>query len=600
MGLHRRRPPPSVLHERIWFSVDSLDPCVYDDSAAAWVQPWPLPPGESLVRIQFTLHNDSAGELSGGVVGHLDSLSLITTPSCTINKIPPGRTAKGELWFSGAPPGSHLMSLAYQIQEGTVLNITPGGIQGTRPNIKTLATAEESYLVHDKRLILTTDHLNPDGAFGVCKNRTFLGDLHGGAPNEWQEISDQTVGVAGVAIDPHTSNADVPFTHPFGLLDFEFYIAPDNHPNFAKLLAPNNRGQIADKEYSVAMDHAIALLQDPNDYQLPTIPGILGVEMDRGLIPEVSIGDRKYRLQLSAVEADRVHEMRVRPAHGDRVVVFGTWIEDCGHDDFRSEIHPPLLIASAHSPLKSDGTPDLEETRTAVVSRPYLVTQRFIDAGGRRVGLFDHLMAELGLQIIAPWHHIEAAAEIADAPWTGNQDLRYRVAPAAPRVSPQDRLEVRYHFAIRSGVDVIVDISGGDEAVVRVTMDARKYVAPPLPPKYDWTITQKYLTDMSANAGEQYDLIERIEAVLSQWGALSTDQGVNMPYFPALRLDVAAIDFDNQIERSDEQPFPLVGWLNVRWRRQETLRFLPSPFVSYQQVLAAAGTELEKGRRGSS
>src|ERR1700760_4548566 len=54
-------------------------------------------------------------------------------------------------------------------------------------------------------------------------------------PNEEQ---DDEVGLAGTALKPDMSGADLPFTHPFGT-DFEFTIVPD--PPYNRLLASANK-----------------------------------------------------------------------------------------------------------------------------------------------------------------------------------------------------------------------------------------------------------------------------------------------------------------------------------------------------------------------
>src|SRR3989442_4400258 len=58
-----------------------------------------------------------------------------------------------------------------------------------------------------------------------------------------------------------------------------------------------------------------------------TVPGVLGVELDQGMIPP------DYHL----------------PA-GARVALYGRWTVDCGHPDFHTEMHPPLLTAAGLPP----------------------------------------------------------------------------------------------------------------------------------------------------------------------------------------------------------------------------------------------------------
>ena len=104
--------------------------------------------------------------------------------------------------------------------------------------------------------------------------------------------------------------ADVPFQHPF-YNDWEFYIAPDQQ--YTSLLAPTNTGKdpntglIVDATYNRVTTTAAAR-------GLAVPQGVLGVETDQGLVPP-----------------------EYRALDGDRVVVLGRWIVDCGHPEFHTE-----------------------------------------------------------------------------------------------------------------------------------------------------------------------------------------------------------------------------------------------------------------------
>src|SRR6266851_3921837 len=153
------------------------------------------------------------------------------------------------------------------------------------------------------------------------------------------------VGSAGWVVAPEDSGADVPFSHPFGF-DWEFSIALDAPSQ--RLLSPANAGA---EEGSDSPNHNTIALADQLGLTVPE--GLLGLEWDIGLLPA------SYRGQVN---------------HGDRVAVLGRWILDQGHDVdgfYRTEIHPPLLIAS--------GTVIQKETRSRVIfmSRPYLSGQSF-------------------------------------------------------------------------------------------------------------------------------------------------------------------------------------------------------------------------------
>src|ERR1019366_3645970 len=125
------------------------------------------------------------------------------------------------------------------------------------------------------------------------------------------------------------------------------------------------------------------------------VKNMLGVETDQNLVPQ------PYRAQ-----------------HGDRVAIFGRWIVDAGHNDFHTEIHPPLLLATgrANSP---------NETKTTVIGRPYLVGQRWLSlslfpppAHVVSVGMIDHLLEEAG-KIPLDSTQMEAHPQMMPKAWQG-------------------------------------------------------------------------------------------------------------------------------------------------------------------------------------
>jgi hypothetical protein len=214
------------------------------------------------------------------------------------------------------------------------------------------------------------------------------------------EEYDQTtlVGATGWMLNPHYSGKDFPFTHPFldssaprpsnlpPIFDWEFRLALDREPNnprmdYQFLLAQGNRtAALPGGRDRPLVDEAI------NSLKLDVPSGLLGVEMDGGLVP---------------------HGFKTGAKTGDRIAVFGRWIVDTGHQvpepsgQFKSEIHPPLLMARASIEAIASGQPG---TRVLFTSRPYLVGQRFAekaeqiykDAAGDDSPVSAHLAKEFG------------------------------------------------------------------------------------------------------------------------------------------------------------------------------------------------------------
>ena len=96
--------------------------------------------------------------------------------------------------------------------------------------------------------------------------------------------------------------------------DAEFQVVPD--ASYHSLLTDGNNSADPTSEFFPGKFGDIK----GADYSA----GVLGVETDQFLLPSL-----------------------YRPKQGDRVAVFGRWIVDCGHPDFHTEIHPPLLTARA-------------------------------------------------------------------------------------------------------------------------------------------------------------------------------------------------------------------------------------------------------------
>jgi hypothetical protein len=124
------------------------------------------------------------------------------------------------------------------------------------------------------------------------------------------------------------------FVHPFGN-DFQYYIAPD--PQYEILCGGSNTGinpdnGDVDKEYNEATQVARSGTTNPDGsvkrkgLGLKADKGVIGVETDYLLVPQA---------------------FRDLIVDGARVATFGRWIVDCGHDDFHTEIHAPLLMAVA-------------------------------------------------------------------------------------------------------------------------------------------------------------------------------------------------------------------------------------------------------------
>jgi len=414
-------------------------------------------------------------------------------------------------------------------------------------------------------------------------------------PWEWMSVYDQSAeregslnnplaGVTGWAVrgDPRISSNDVWFVHPFGN-DFQFFVAVD--PQYDMLLGSSNTGtnpKTGEVDDDFAEANAVAgtagtTARDDGSHRpglgLPVPKGVLGVEIEH--------------LQVPPTFQDAIND-------GTRVAVFGRWIVDCGHDDFHTEIHPPLLMAAANVAPPPAGRPNAIGQRTSVqlVSRPFTVSQDFGDGN-----FVQHLIDELVkvestyLGIPSSWR-VEAHPHVFPTPYQGRPFVKLLIQPPpVPHHGPVTvptprRLMVSCHFTCRNGVVVQpFDAGNGTLGLIIVFGDLSPAT---LPENVGQTIQWSQL-------GKDYEkIIKLIEAgniasqllgtfLLGLGGALSDwvlSRGILTDLYDAPPYSSPA-DFQNVVTAvpiealpntgtagvayDDGQPFPIRGTVDVWW-----------------------------------
>jgi len=391
------------------------------------------------------------------------------------------------------------------------------------------------------------------------------------------------VGASGWVVAPGFSSADVPFSHPFGF-DWEFAMAldrPKNGPGpFDFLLAAGNKapGGPSDKsEQKTFEDRA-------RDLGLSVPKGLLAVEMDGGNVPNVFTKDVKQ---------------------GHRIATFGRWIVDAGHalpvgagaeQSFAAEIHPPLLMAAA-------GTNGKDSTRVLFTSRPYLASQIYTtdqstaynDAAADDGTFFRHLLKEIGKVIGVPILGIpesvlvEAHPKIKDHPFRGAHLLHLVIRPPSP-ANPllAQQLSVSFHFTVRKGCAVQVTSSARDTIDVFIALSDGGYHPPPLPARSEKTYSRQELDALSKGAGTQILELDAIAGALAlaTAGAVNTakvelilGRGIKTDTYAPVSGASDILSADNAVRdvlansipagkgvtTNENQPFPVVGWLEVKW-----------------------------------
>jgi hypothetical protein len=419
----------------------------------------------------------------------------------------------------------------------------------------------------------------------ICQNRTAFDEANLGSSSptlEWtaaltpaDELG-RNVGIAGwvCAVDkkpPDEFNRDVPFTHPFHN-DWTFYLAPDpQHPNLmsagntltgdpATTDKQNSPSEECGPAITFATDNKISPPQVTNP-NLTDEAAFIEFEMEQGLIPE-----------------------GYWPDCGDRVASLGRLIVDCGHSNYSTEIHPPLVFAKASS--------HADQTDVKLFSRAFLTSQwfgnqsllqsllsQFEDRVGRAAA------ATLLPPTVAAIPALEAKPNVLSPPFSGLQSLLLTVRPPTPRHSPEDALLLSYHFTTRSGVAVSVfNTEYPDEVAVQIVLDDSKYVPTSLPTAQEITVSFDDVingTPAGPDRQEIQALIGTAVATNPLFGvvvakgikttryALPAAQSPNDGLQVYRDINIASgLSAQNPgVAVDDGQPYPMYGWLTLRWRR---------------------------------
>ena len=170
-------------------------------------------------------------------------------------------------------------------------------------------------------------------AASVCGSdtRTYLAELANGnpldakVPLEWADIvsGGKQVLISGTTANTHLGPQDNPFTHPFGNdLSMDVVLDPQFRA-FSRQLgkAEEKSGQMHTEITSGVLPHIVRASQGTPEQTWEQ----LSVFNEKGIQPGFSF-----------------------PSLGDRVLVQGRWIIDCGHDNYGTELHPMSFVAWTH------------------------------------------------------------------------------------------------------------------------------------------------------------------------------------------------------------------------------------------------------------
>jgi hypothetical protein len=477
------------------------------------------------------------------------------------------------------------------IGDTTTLNLLNAQLTTAKGQASTTLAAYNACLAALKRVpgaqpaeILQIQFQNP--AFppaGAWGSTVVSGSFPIHTPYEWTQVLnptfdyDQTpVGVSGWAIFQDLAGTDSPGLHPFGN-DWEFYCALD--AAFQGLCPSQNLNLSVGKDVKGELTELNVSQNVPQDVIDNVLNlGFLGVEWDSGLVPQ-GFQDEFQK--------------------GDRVAVFGRWIVDCG-EDFHTEIHPPMLLASAsvHQPTQASPLAPRSPpfTRALFTSRPYLVGQMFVpgnqtdqiyeDQPTGDGAFFDHFLHELE-NAAGDSLRIEAHPKIKQLPFHGVQQFTVVVGTTQIDPIPLGHLNVSFHFTVRGGCTV--QVLPNDASSVRVVFSLNNpgYTPPPLPTRNDLSFSVSDINNL-ASAGFWTKLIEGLsaayilglgEALLAK-ALLVAARGFLSDRYDALppvdfrdtdspdavlNAPVSSISPGIGVTVNNGQPYPVVGWLELSW-----------------------------------
>jgi hypothetical protein len=362
-------------------------------------------------------------------------------------------------------------------------------------------------------------------------------------PDDEFDGNPSTVITGTVVNNPHTSQSDLQFVHPFGN-DFEFHVAPD--PEHFEFVGPTMEGAYLESTNAANTEFGL------------NVPGVIGMEWDRGLA-----------------------QPEYHPAKGDRVCLYGRLIVDAAHGDLHTEIHPPLVMASARatrSTQQPENSATFDATTVKVITRPYLVSQEF-DHGG----LFNQLAVQVGEAEVNPLSRIDAHPRLMPRPFSGFHAAVFDIRPPSPRRSPGDQLILETVITQRSGgvglmVTEALDVA--DAVRVTIILNENGYVVPPQPPVHDRTVSLDELIDSDEDWATALKAVLFTTAVLSQPHMIA----VTARGFPSRIFEdphpIHREEHENSRTRQpvtdlpgvpthldDDQQYPLFGTLTVEWQR---------------------------------
>jgi hypothetical protein len=376
----------------------------------------------------------------------------------------------------------------------------------------------------------------------TCAGSTWLG---GSTKWEWismldrdEQVERRPVAASGWAFQNAPSDADIWFTHPFGF-DFTYSMVLD--------------AQYQNLSFGTQDDAEAVIAERPYYAFARGLPQTMHIEMDGEFEP-----------------------VEMRPQEGDRVAVIGKWNADCGHTNYQTEIHPPLVQAAAHAV-------DARTTDVHIVGRPLLANQNY---GGKT--LLDHFALEVGRAAL-PIPAIAQFDAFSDTPFnvpfSGVQQFDLIVRPPTPQSDPSQTLLVKSWLYTRPGVTATFFSPESGAVGIHVIFNSQNYVPAPLPSRKTVTITVDQLRNANGAVDEFIPVLDGLDAAFPILGAspfiapiisrgiLSYDYPTIGSVVPAPQQFVdASTVVGTQAQTRPDITWPIFGDVTVAWSSPAVLQ----------------------------
>jgi hypothetical protein len=283
---------------------------------------------------------------------------------------------------------------------------------------------------------------------------------------------------------------------------------------------------------------------------------IIHTEIESGLFPETAFG--------------------MTPTAGDRVLMKGAWILDCGHPPYESEVHPPSFVALA----RTDGGATVSLAfanpyrTTQLYGPPELTTKLGDDAryGFDTVGTFTD---QLGAQIIkAAFAELDQFSLHALLEATSFEPVTWFVCAPQPKPAGAT-LDYTYRFVTRTGVTVTA-ATRGDSGCLRFRAEMGTKYQPAVPARMDYMWPWAQISaEATAQYGQAIDVRTAALDALVKAGftndihALHADVPILIDQYAALapRAGASSDAPTDIVTGADDQPFPFYGRARVGWSK---------------------------------